>query len=218
MFRQCVESVRLSTRKKITNAKHYKLVKELTLGQIIEGIRNRDNRILTIIYKEIFPVVRYYVTSNGGSQEDAKDVFQESIIVAFKQISKNSFQLKTGFEAYLYGISRLVWLKILRNRSIHDRNIVKIEEPEESYMPADKLVEEDIEMRLFRKYFLKLAPECQKVLRLISDGLSYEEIAQEMGYKSEKIVRNKKYKCKEALIKMIKADREYQEIVKNLKR
>jgi RNA polymerase sigma factor (sigma-70 family) len=189
-------------------------VKKLTLGQIVDGIRKRDNKVLTLIYKELFPVIRYYVTSNGGSVDDAKDVFQESIIVAFKQISHNNFEIKTGFEAYLYGISRLVWLKILRNRATHDRNILQLEEPESSYLPSDSLVEEELEMRLFRKYFLKLGNECQKVLNLISDGIPYEEIAESMGYKSEKIVRNKKYKCKAALIKMIEDDPEYRQIRK----
>ena len=190
-------------------------MKKLTQGQTIEGIRNRDNRVLTIIYKEVFPVVRYYIISNGGNQEDAKDVFQESLIIAYKQISKNSFEIRSGVEAYLYGIARIVWLKLLRNRAIHDRNIVKIEEPEASYMPDDALIEEDMELRLFRKYFQKLSPESQKVLNLISEGRSYEDIAKEMGYKGEKIVRNKKYNCTEALIKMIRADKEYQQIMKN---
>jgi RNA polymerase sigma factor (sigma-70 family) len=184
-------------------------VKKFTLGQIIEGIKKRDNRVLSLIYKELFPVVRYYVMSNGGTQDDAKDVFQESIIVAFKQISLNSFEIKTGFEAYLYGVARLVWLKILRNRATHDRNIMQLEEPENSYLPSDELIEEELEMRLFRKYFFRLGSECQQVLRYISEGLSYEKIAIEMGYKSEKIVRNKKYKCKETLIKLIKEDPEY---------
>jgi RNA polymerase sigma factor (sigma-70 family) len=187
-------------------------VKKLTLGQIIDGIRKRDNKVLTLIYKELFPVVRYYVMSNGGTQDDAKDVFQESIIVVFKQITLSSFEIKTGFEAYLYGVSRLVWLKILRNRATHDRNIMQLSEPESFYLPSDNYIEEELEMRLFRKYFLKLGAECQRVLRLISEGLPYEQIAEQLGYKSEKIVRNKKYKCKEALIKMIKDDPEYQRI------
>lgn len=189
-------------------------MKKLTLGQIIDGIRKRDNRVLTLVYKELFPVVRYYVVSNGGTSDDAKDVFQESIIVIFKQISHNSFEIKTGFEAYLYGISRLVWLKTLRNRATHDRSILQIEEPENSYLPSENMVEEELELRLFRKYYLKLGVECQKMLRLISEGTPYEEIAVQMGYKSEKIVRNKKYKCKETLIKMIQEDPEYRMIRK----
>ena len=189
-------------------------MKKLSLGQIIEGIRNRDNQVLTTVYREIFPVVRYYVINNGGNQEDAKDVFQESIIIAYKQICQNNFTLKSGFDSYLYGISRLVWLKILRNRSIHQRNITKIEEPEFEYNNSDLIVEEELELRLFRKYFLKLGSECRKVLTLVAENMPYDQIAKEMGYKSEKIVRNKKYKCKEALIKMIRSDEEY----KNMQR
>jgi RNA polymerase sigma factor (sigma-70 family) len=187
-------------------------VKRLSLGQIVDGIRKKDNKILTLIYKELFPVVRYYVMSNGGNQDDAKDVFQETIIIIFKQIDQNSFEIKTGFEAYLYGVSRLVWLKILRNKATHDRNILQLEEPENSYLPSENMVEDELEMRLFRKHILRLGEDCQKVLRMIAEGIPYEEIAFKLGYKSEKIVRNKKYKCKEYLIKMIKEDPDYKNI------
>jgi RNA polymerase sigma factor (sigma-70 family) len=184
-------------------------VKKFTLGQIIEGIKKRDNKVLTFIYKEVFPAVRYYVISNGGTQDDAKDVFQESIIVAFKQISDNTIDIKTTFDAYLYGISRLIWLKLLRNKRIHDKSLSKLQESEPNYHPDEQVIEEELEMRLFRKHFQKLGPECQQVLQMSLNGVPYEEIAEKMEYKSEKIVRNKKYKCKEALIKMIKEDPEY---------
>jgi len=190
-------------------------VKKLSLDQIIEGIRNHDNQVLTTVYREIFPVVRYYVINNGGNQDDAKDVFQESILIVYKQISQNNLELKSGFDSYLYGIARLVWLKILRNRSIHERNIIKIEEPELNYITFEQTVEEELELRLFRKYFLKLGTECQKMLKMIAEGLPYEQIALVMGYKSEKIVRNKKYKCKETLIRMIKSDPEFRRLHKN---
>ncbi len=184
-------------------------MKKLTLGQIIDGIRKRDNKVLTFIYKEVFPAVRYYVISNGGNQDDAKDVFQESIIIAFKQISENKIEIKTSFDAYLYGMARLIWLKILRNKKIHDKNISIIKESQPEYHPADNMIDEDLEMRLYRKHFLKLGEECQKLLQMTLDNVPYEEIAIKMGYKSEKIVRNKKYKCKETLIKMIREDPEY---------
>lgn len=194
-------------------AKHSIIVKKLTLGQIIEGIKTRDNKVLTFIYKEVFPAVRYYVVSNGGSHDDAKDVFQESIIIAFKQISEDNIEIKTSFDAYLYGMARLIWLKLLRSKKIHEKNISIIKESETNYHPAEKLIDDELEMRLFRKHFLRLGKECQKVLQLSIDNVPYEEIAKIMGYKSEKIVRNKKYKCKEALIKMIREDPEYTNLV-----
>ena len=187
-------------------------MKKLTLGQIIDGIKKRDNKVLAQIYKDIFPVVRYYVQNHGGSQEDAKDVFQESIIVAFKQITENKLEIRTGFEAYLYGIARLIWLKLLRSREIHERNVNVIKEESAPYESLEHIVEDDLEMRLFRKHFKKLGPECQKVLQMTAEKIPYDKIALELGYKSEKIVRNKKYKCKEYLIKMIKSDPEYQQL------
>ena len=184
-------------------------MKKYTLGQIIEGIQRRDNDVLTLIYKEVFPKVRHYVVKHGGSKDDAKDVFQESIIIVFKQIENKSLEIKDTFEGYLYGIARLVWLKVLRNKEIHDRNISQLEEPGPPDYSSDQLIEDELEMRLFRKHFMSLGDECRKVLQMVTEGISYEEIAKTMGYKSEKIVRNQKYKCKETLIQLIKSDPEY---------
>jgi len=184
-------------------------VKKYTLGQIIEGIQKRDNNVLTFVYKDLFPKVRFYVTRHGGSKDDAKDVFQESIIIIFKQIENNSLVIKGDFEAYLYGIARLVWLKVLRNKEIHNRNITQLEEPENHSYNADQMIEEELELKLLRKHFMSLGEECQKVMQMVTEGIPYEKIAEIMGYKSEKIVRNQKYKCKETLIQLIKSDPEY---------
>lgn len=192
-------------------------MKKLTLGQIVEGIRKRDNRIIASIYKEIFPKVNYHIVNNGGTSDDAKDVFQESIIVVFRQIQSGTFEIKTDFEGYVFGIARLIWLKTLRNRNIHERNVNKMDVNVQTDHPADEIIEEEMEMSLFRKYFLKLGKECQKVLKMVTDGVPYEKIAKEMGYKSEKIVRNRKYKCKESLIEMIKADPDYQRLMNQRK-
>ena len=116
-------------------------MKKLTLGQIVDGIRKRDNRIITSIYKDIFPKVNYHITNNGGTSDDAKDVFQESIIVVYRQIQSDTFDIKTDFEGYVFGIARLIWLKTLRNRNIHERNVSKMDEPLHSYHPADELIE-----------------------------------------------------------------------------
>jgi RNA polymerase sigma factor (sigma-70 family) len=191
------------------------VIKKYTLAQIIEGIQKRDNNVLTLIYKDVFPKVRFYVTRHGGSKDDAKDVFQESIIIIFKQIENKSLVIKEDFEAYLYGIARLVWLKVLRSNEIHNRNITHLEEPDNSYYSSDQVIDDEFEMRLYRKHFMSLGEECQKVLQMVTEGIPYEEIAEIMGYKSEKIVRNQKYKCKETLIQLIKNDPEYIQFMKD---
>jgi RNA polymerase sigma factor (sigma-70 family) len=188
-------------------------VKKYTLGEIIDGIQKRDNKVLTLIYKELFPGISNYILNNGGSSDDAKDVFQESIIIIFRQIEDNKLDIKTGFDSYLYGIAKLIWLKVLRSRDIHNRSIAQLQESEIAYHPADELIDDDLELRFFRKHFLEMGAEGQKLLKLSASDLSNDTIAKMLGYKNEQVVRNLKYKFKEKLIDKIKSDPEYIRLV-----
>ncbi len=182
---------------------------EFTTGQIIEGIRKRDNIILNYLYENLYPKIKSYALTHGGGIEDAKDVFQETVIVIYKQFEKEQPEIKVNFEAYMYGIARMIWLKILRSKEIHNRNVSRMDEEESIQLPDDEMVETDLRMRLVRKYIKKLGKDCQKLLSFIMEGLDYKVIMSKMSYKSEKIVRNQKYKCKETLTKKIKKDVEY---------
>ncbi len=71
-----------------------------------------------------------------------------------------------------------------------------------------KLLDTPLE-QIVQRSFLKLKTECQKVLNMAIKGYEYSEIARKMKYKSEEYARRKKYLCKEALIKIVKADPEY---------
>jgi RNA polymerase sigma factor (sigma-70 family) len=191
------------------------VVKKLALGEIIEGIKKRDNKVLTYIYEELFPGISSYVTSHGGTTDDAKDVFQESIIVIFRQIEEKGLNIKTGFENYLYGIARLIWLKFLRNKDIHERNLQFLEDPEPEYYQAEDIVNDDFELRIFRKHFLEMGEECQKILKLSTNDVSNSNIAEMLGYKNKQVARNIKYKCKDKLIEKIKNDPEYSKLLRN---
>jgi DNA-directed RNA polymerase specialized sigma24 family protein len=59
--------------------------------------------------------------------------------------------------------------------------------------------EEQEKYRLFQQHFLKLSPDCQKVLRLFMGKTSLREIADIMGFKTEKYAKTRKFMCKEKL-------------------
>lgn len=80
------------------------------------------------------------------------------------------------------------------------------DDPDES---GDPLLE-----RVVSRAFQKLKPDQQLILRLFSDGHSYEEIAARMDLKNEDYARRKKYLCKEALMNHVKEDPEYQEYIR----
>lgn len=182
---------------------------DFSLTELLQGIKDRDHKTLTFIYKEYFPSVRSYVVNNSGNEDDAKDVFQEGLMIIFKQLRDGKLEIQVNLKVFLVGVCKRIWLKVLRSRDVHERSLINVEKPDEFFHPDDKSLEEHLEMSLLRKHFLNLGEECQKVLTLTTEGVDYDEIAKQMGYKSEKIVRNKKYKCKNYLTKMIKKDPAY---------
>lgn len=176
--------------------------------EIIDGLRRRDNRILNYIYKHYYTPVFHLVLTNKGTEEDARDIFQEAIVVAFKNVrAKKKFKLESNFQTYIYSIARLLWLKNLRNRNIEDKfrtnhSFIEFEDPK----PFN---EEDLREALYQRAFGKLPSDCQEILRLSNEGLSQEGIAEKLGFKSQNYISKRKYYCKEYLIKKIKEDPEF---------
>lgn len=176
------------------------------LNQLISGFKARDHNTLKSVYKQFYPKVLGYIISKGGNEHDAKDVFQESIIVIYKLIDGEKLDIQEDFGSFLIGISKRIWLKHLRSLDIHDRFVQQSNPLTSEDHPSDIELENEHELNLIRKYILKLGIDCRNILMWSAEGESNDEIAIRMKYKSEKTVRTKKYKCKITLLEMIKKD------------
>ncbi len=187
-------------------------MKRLSDEDIVAGLRKRDNRVLQYIYKNSFTPVKQLILHNAGSESDAEDIFQETLIVIFKKLRKDEdFELNAAFSTYIYSIARLLWLKHLRkikkididplNRDMEER--IEFEEPS----PVE---DKDLRMAIYQRTLVKIPEDCQKILLLTAQDLSSLEIAQQLGFRSEGYVRKRRHFCKEYLINKIKEDSDYQ--------
>ena len=186
------------------------MFRKLTDKAIVEGVRLQDDKVLNYLYDHYYSVVRNHVTKNSGSADDVSDVFQEAIITLYQKIVENNFELTSDLKGYFFGIARNIWSTQLRLKS-------KTEELDTDIVQDDEDTNDQMFLRIMSSAFHKLKPECQEVLRLYSDGCSYEEIAKKMKYRNEVYARRKKYLCKEELIEIIKKDPEYLEYQRFLK-
>ncbi len=182
-----------------------RLFRKYSDNAIIEGIRQQDEKILSWIYTGYFQSVRHHVLKNSGSEADVSDVFQEAVITLYKQITDGSINLTSDLKGYFFGIARNIWNAQLRRR----KRIVDLEAdpPDDDNGDEDDQILEKIVSRVFDK----LKPDAQTILRLFSEGYSYEEIADKMSLKNEIYARRKKYLSKEILIGLIKEDPEYKD-------
>jgi RNA polymerase sigma factor (sigma-70 family) len=179
---------------------------------IIEGVRNQDDKILNWLYDNYYQQVKKHVLSNSGSADDVADVFQDTIIVLYKQINEENLKLTTDLKGYFFGVARNVWSAQFRKQQQTTELEFDLPEEEDSDIINDPTLE-----RVVSRSFLKLKPDQQMVLRLFSEGKSYEDIAIEMGLKNETYARRKKYLSKEAILEIVKQDPEYQEYLRFLK-
>jgi len=184
-----------------------------TTRDILNGIRKRDNQVLSFIYNEYFYLIRNYVTLNGGKDTDAGDIFQEAIVVIFKNLKNREFEINSSFGAYLLGLCKIIWNK-KREEYIHREQPMR---EDYEWIPSneEKLLDDyrqNLRNKLFQRHYRNLERHCKKILRMFYKDYSFEEIALEMGYKNAEVAKRRKYLCLKHLTDQIKADPEFKRV------
>lgn len=183
--------------------------------ELLNGILRNDTIVLQFIYKNFYSKINFFIKKNNGDDDDANDIFQEAIIIIYRKLKANELALDCTFETYLYSICRFLWLKQLEKRKIEKENIKDNHEfNDEIYDDSlEKVTDLNDRYRLYQKHFANLGKDCQKILQLYFDKVPLKTIAQMMGFKSEKYAKKRKFSCKEYLIKSVKQDLEYKNIL-----
>ena len=185
---------------------------KLTDKSIIEGIRLQDEKVLNYLYDNYFQTVKSHVLKNSGSDDDVSDLFQDTIITLYQQITENNFVPDLDLKGYFFGVARNLWNEELRKKKrTTELNIDIVEEEDSDYL-YDPALE-----KILSRSFKKLKLDSQIVLTLFSEGISYDEIAVRMNLKNGTYARRKKYLSKEELLDIIKKDPDYQEYLRFLK-
>lgn len=165
--------------------------------EIIQALRNNDNSVLNVLYKLYFGSINHFIITNSGSEDDAKDIFQEAVIVFYQNIKDQNFELNCKIKTYLYSVSRLMWLKRIKKASavvgkITDfEGFISIDDSEAALM-------EEREMQ-FSKMSAALAELGEPCKTLIEDfyvkQLSMSQISEKFGYTNADNAKTQKYKC-----------------------
>lgn len=177
---------------------------------IIDGIRRRDKDVLKYVYKQYFPMVRYFITRNHGTEEDAQDIFQEAVVAVYQKVTRKKLVLECTFKTYFYSVVRHMWLQYL------DRNKIRFEysELDEFIVLEEHEFYDDFQSKkaIYQRHFMKLTELCRKVLLMFVDRISFEEIAAILGYKGRQYAIKRKYECMKSLINRVINDPEFKSL------
>lgn len=180
----------------------------------LTAILTGDRSGLRHLYEAQFPVIRGLIRDYGGSESDAKDIFQDAVLVVYQKARQPGFQLTSQFSTFFYGVCRNLWLN-RRTKKSASAEVTLSEDAkyiaEESDPDQDMLHVE--RGNLFWRAFRLLGDDCRKLLELFFQKTPMDTIAAQMGYGSEGYARRRKHQCKDHLTELVKKDPAYRELL-----
>jgi RNA polymerase sigma factor (sigma-70 family) len=162
---------------------------------LLQGLARNDKKAIETIYKDNYNLVQALVINNSGTAEDAKDIFQEAMIVLYEKVQSGTFELNCQIKTFVYSVSRRLWLKRLMQQ-----NRFQLSDGHEESVSVDEDMEEhekrNTEFVMMEKAMNGLGEPCKSLLEAFYlQKKSMQEIAVSFGYTNSENAKNQKYKC-----------------------
>lgn len=173
--------------------------------QLINGIKTRDNLVLTYLLDEYLEKIIKYVTRNKGTKQEAEDIFQETIEILFHEVRKPDFTLKKTFDAYFTVIYQNTWIQEAKtkNKQKTTNTFPETLIYEETDL-QDEIKQEKLRI-LANEEYTKLDKESRTLLDLFYyKKKTMAEIAYKMEYKDGKSAKTLKCRAVAKLKDIIK--------------
>lgn len=167
-------------------------------SEILEKISKGDERALDYLYKKYYRMMINVVLKNNGTEDEAKDVYQEALLAFWQKAASGKLVLTSKISTFLYSICMNQWRKELDRKSRLSNEEVDSAE----YQGHDGEERYKIVMDCINE----LGDTCKRILTYYYfDGLNMSDIAEKLNFANTDTAKTKKYKCKKKLDSLIKA-------------
>ena len=200
-----------------------KVAGKYTDAELLVAVRDERslNKAILFIYQQYAASTSSFIMNYGGSEQDADDVFQETVVAFIDAVKKGKYRMEASIKTFLVSVAKNIWFNELkkRERSGHREKIFEYGRDQKEQDISHHIG--DLEKkRQLRELVNNLGEPCKKILMLFYyENLSMKELVEHLPYENEQVVRNKKYKCLQTLTGFIKSNpniaRQLSEIVKS---
>lgn len=163
---------------------------------LLEGVALNDRKVIESIYRDNYPMIQSLILNNNGNSDEARDIFQEAMIVVYEKAISGSFELHCQLKTYIYSVCRRLWLKRLQQLQRYGSLAENVEETVS--------VEEDLEVHekhnadfiMMEEAMNKIGEPCKSLLdAYYIQKKNMQEIAVDFGYTNADNAKTQKYKC-----------------------
>jgi len=175
--------------------------------ELLIGFAASDRKAVEKIYSDNFNMVQSLIINNNGSADDARDIFQETMIVLFEKLRAGGFELNCLIKTFVYSVARRLWLKRLQQQNRYSSpgdsmaDVVQVEEDLEAHE------QRNAEFDMMERAINNLGEPCKSLLEAYYlQKQNMQVIAAKFGYTNADNAKNQKYKCLMRLKKIFFTD------------
>jgi RNA polymerase sigma factor (sigma-70 family) len=163
---------------------------------LLEGLAKNDRKAIETIYKQHYNMVQSMILGNSGYPDDARDIFQEAMIVLYEKVTSGTFELNSQLKTYLYSVCRRLWLKRLSQLQRVSSEVEGLEERIPVEEDLERHEQRNRDFLVMEQAMSNLGEPCKSLLEAYYlDKKSMVEIAGDFGYTNADNAKNQKYKC-----------------------
>jgi RNA polymerase sigma factor (sigma-70 family) len=163
---------------------------------LLKGLATNDKKAVETIYQENFNTIQSLIINNNGSSDDAKDVFQEAMIVLYEKVQTEGFELHCQIKTFLYSVCRRLWLKRLQQQNRYSSPGDSMEAVVDVDEDVSIHEQKDLELDMMEKAIGSLGEPCKSLIEAYYlQKKSMQVIAADFGYTNSDNAKTQKYKC-----------------------
>ncbi len=178
---------------------------QYTDKEILNSIRaGKEESALTFLYRKVLPKIKYYILGNNGDEQEAYDIFQDAILIFYKQVKTDKFKEEYEIAGFIYSVSRNLWINRVKkkNKQVNLSDELPIESTDGNLLEG--LITREREEHILT-VLSALGERCKELLLYsIYHKFSMKEICVKMGFSTEDAAKTRNYKCKQKLIALVK--------------
>jgi len=163
---------------------------------LLQGLAANDKKAVETIYRENYSTIQSFIVKNNGYPDDARDIFQEAMIVLYEKVCTGSFELTCQIKTYLYSVCRRLWLKRLQQMQRYNSSAESIEEVVSVEEELNVHEKRNTDLIVMESALGKIGEPCKSLLEAYYlQKKSMPEIAEFFGYTNADNAKTQKYKC-----------------------
>lgn len=158
------------------------------------------------IYRLYAGKVKKMILANNGSEEEAADIFQETLVDIYKLSLNKDFVLTCSFEAFLIIICKRKWLSYLK--TTYKKKVTNLTDHIYTFGENEVSTAEEYALKIEKENTVhtlleKLGDKCKEIIKACLQDKNQEKIAAKLGI-SYAYLRKRKSLCMAELTKMVR--------------